>query len=191
MTGPFIQRRPSQQRVAAAAFQQGTSLIEVVVAILVLTVGMLAYVGLHAESMQFGKMAQYRTVATQLATDYIDRARGNSDEALRGSYDFQQAYAPLGAPLAVPGCGVANNCTEVEMAAQDIALWRNNARLALPGGAIFATRDAVIGTTQPIDVWVLWQDPNAGDNDEIGGDCPNELGVLPNGLRCLHFRFAL
>lgn len=171
--------------------QQGTSLVEVGIAILLLTVGMLAYVGLQAEAMQFGKMAQFRTVATQLATDYIDRARGNSDEAIRGSYDFQQGYAPLGAPLPVPGCAVANDCTEAEMAVQDLALWRNNARLALPGGSLYAVRDALVGTAQPVDLWVLWQDPDAGDEAEIGGDCPDLLGALPVGVRCMHFRFAL
>lgn len=188
VTRPY---NPARRHVASRHQQQGTSLVEVGIAILLLTVGMLAYVGLHAESMQFGKMAQFRTVATQLATDYIDRARGNSDEAIRGSYDFQQAYAPLNGPLAVPGCAVANDCTEAEMAAQDIALWRNNARLALPGGSIYAMRDALVGTAQPVDLWVLWQDPDAGDEAEIGGDCPDPLGAVPAGVRCMHFRFAL
>ncbi|MGB7184025.1 MAG: type IV pilus modification protein PilV [Burkholderiaceae bacterium] len=178
-------------RLGRAATQKGSSLIEVVVAIMVLSVGMLAYVGLQAESLQFGKMAQFRTVATQLATDYIDRARGNSDEALRGTYDFAQAYAPLAGPLAIPACAIANNCTELEMAAQDIALWRNNARLALPGGSLFALSDALVGTTQPVDLWVIWQDPDAGDEAQVGGDCPDPLGVVPAGVRCMHFRFAL
>lgn len=177
--------------VASRRLQQGTSLVEVGIAILLLTVGMLAYVGLHAESMQFGKMAQFRTIATQLATDYIDRARGNSDEAIRGSYDFLQGYAPLGGALGVPACAVANNCTEAEIAAQDLALWRNNARLSLPGGSLYAMRDALVGTAQPVDLWVIWQDPDAGDDAEIGGDCPNPLGAVPAGVRCMHFRFAL
>jgi type IV pilus assembly protein PilV len=179
--------------------QTGTSLIEVMIAIIVLSVGLLAYVGLHAESLQFNKMAQYRSVATQLATDYINRVQANSLAAINGNYDILGGYAPQAGQMAVPGCADPLDCTEQEVAAIDRVLWGNNAVLALPGASINMTRDVVVGGpaagpglggTQPFDVWVMWQDPDDGANNEIGGDCP-PAAAIPAGVRCLHYRFAI
>ena len=178
--------------------QTGSSLIEVLIAVVVLSVGLLAYVGLHAESLQFNKMAQYRSIATQLATDYINRVQANSLAAINGAYDIENGYAPLAGPVAVPGCVDPINCTEPELAAVDRALWNNNAVLALPGASINMSRDVIVGApaagagmggTQTFDVWVMWQDPDDDSDDVIGGDCPD--AAIPAGVRCLHYRFAI
>lgn len=178
--------------------QVGTSLIEVLIAIVVLSVGLLAYVGLHAESLQFNKMAQYRSVATQLAADYINRVQANSLAAINGNYDVLGGYAPQGGQMPVPGCADPLNCTEQEVALIDRALWSNNAVLALPGASLNMSRDVIVGGaaagpglggTQPFDVWVMWQDPDDNSDNEIGGNCPP--GAIPPGVRCLHYRFAI
>jgi len=179
--------------------QAGTSLIEVMIAIVVLSVGLLAYVGLHAESLQFNKMAQYRSIATQLATDYINRAQANSLAAINGNYNILGGYAPQNGQVPVPACANPLDCTEPEVAAIDRALWGNNAMLALPGASINMSPDVIIGGaaagaglggTQPFDVWVMWQDPDDASDNVIGGNCPPGAAV-PAGVRCLHYRFAI
>ncbi len=172
--------------------QAGTSLIEVLIAIVVLSVGLLAYVGLHAESLQFTKMAQYRSAATQLATDYVNRVQANSAAAIAGNYNVLDGYAPFGAQVAVPPCLDPVVCNPAELALIDQALWINNAMLALPGVDLYVSQDAAMPNgTQPFDLWVMWQDADNDSENEIGGDCPAAIGALPAGVRCLHYRFAI
>lgn len=176
---------------AKIAGQQGVTLIEVLVAMVILSFGMISFAGLQASSIKHGKMAQHRTVAAQLASDFADRMRANATEAVNNaSYDFPQAYAPLGAALAIPACA-AVLCTEAEIAAIDLAQWRNLARTALPGGSLFSITDAAAPVVNAVDMWVLWQDPNQDDVNDVGMNCPPEIGNNANGPRCMHFRFTL
>ncbi|MGH1360964.1 MAG: type IV pilus modification protein PilV [Burkholderiaceae bacterium] len=179
---------PSNKTVTS---QAGMSLIEVLVAMVILSFGMISFAGLQASSIKQGKMAQYRTVASQLATDFADRMRANANEAVNNaSYDYPQAYAPMGAAMAVPACA-AVLCTEAEIAAIDLAQWRNLARVSLPGGSLFSITDAAAPVLTAVDFWVLWQDPNQDDLNDVGMNCPPEIGNNANGPRCMHFRFSL
>ncbi len=170
--------------------QRGMTLIEVLVAMIVLSFGMISFAGLQAVSIKQGKMAQYRTVASQLASDYVDRMRANSALAAAGGYNFVQAYAALDAALPLPGCAVAV-CTPAEVRDIDQVQWRNNARASLPGGSLYAVMDAAAPVAPIIDFWVVWRDPDAGDELDIGQTCPDLLGVAIDGPRCMHFRIAL
>ncbi len=156
----------------------------------VLSFGMLSYTALQSASIKYGKMAQFRTSATQLATDFADRLRANSDAAAAGNYDYQAAYAELTSPIALPTCAVAV-CTAAEVAAIDLAQWRNAARIALPGGSLFAEIDATAPIALVVDLWVLWLDPEVHGADEIGFGCPADIGNAISGPRCMHFRLAL
>lgn len=170
--------------------QRGMTLIEVLVAMVVLSFGLISFAGLQAVSLKQGKMAQYRTVASQLASDYVDRMRANSALAAVGGYNFVQGYAALGGALAVPACATPV-CTAAEIRDIDQAQWRNNARLSLPGGSLYALLDAAAPVAPIVDFWVIWQDPSSGDETDIGQTCPDLLGVAIDGPRCMHFRIAL
>lgn len=68
--------------------QQGATLIEVLVAIIVLSIGLLGMAGLQAASVQSNYSAYYRSQATILASDIADRMRANRSVALSGTYDL-------------------------------------------------------------------------------------------------------
>lgn len=186
--------------IGSLASQRGVSLIEVLVAMVVLSFGIISFAGLQTVSIKYGKMAQYRTVAAQLASDFADRTRANAVFAAAGNYDFVLDYAPLAAPLVVPVCG-APICTPIEIRDIDMAQWRNIARAALPGGSLFAQQDAaviagagVIAAAEApsvIDFWVLWVDPSTDEEVAVGQNCPPAIGDLPGGPQCMHFRFTL
>lgn len=55
----------------------GFSLIEVLIAILVLGFGLLGFALLQTMSLRFAQSANYRTQATNLATDLLDQMRSN------------------------------------------------------------------------------------------------------------------
>jgi type IV pilus assembly protein PilV len=57
--------------------QAGVALVEVLVAMLVVSVGVLAMAGLLATASRYGKTSEYRAVATLLAADMADRIRAN------------------------------------------------------------------------------------------------------------------
>ena len=56
---------------------RGFSLVEVLVALIVLSVGMLGIASLYVDSLRAGRTALLRTQAVFLATDMADRIRAN------------------------------------------------------------------------------------------------------------------
>ncbi len=104
--------------------QSGFTLVEVLVAMLVLAIGLLGLAGLMSSSLRNNLSASHRTQATWLAYDIIDRMRANRTSAIAGS------YAPtLGTPVA---CTVAAPSGTVQ--AQDIAAWKSQLACVLPNG---------------------------------------------------------
>lgn len=180
--------------------QRGVSLIEVLVAMVVLSFGIISFAGLQTVAIKYGKMAQYRTVASQLASDYADRIRANAAFAAAGNYGYVQNYAALAAPLPLPVCA-APVCTPTELRDIDLTQWRNVARAALPGGSLFAQQDnavlagaGAIGAAEApvvLDFWVLWVDPATAEDAELTKNCPPAIGNVAGGPQCMHFRFTL
>lgn len=62
--------------------QRGTTLIEVLVTILVMSIGLLGLAALQGFSLQAGQSAYYRTQATNLAYEVADFARVNRSAAM-------------------------------------------------------------------------------------------------------------
>jgi type IV pilus assembly protein PilV len=107
------QTNPSKQR--------GMSMIELLVAVLVLAIGILGITGLQMVSLQNNRGALFRAEAVQLAYDMMDRVRANPVGAVPG-----QAYSGLGLTAAPPASAdcVANNCSEAQMVLFDQAIWK-------------------------------------------------------------------
>jgi type IV pilus assembly protein PilV len=67
--------------------QRGMTLIEVLIALLVLGVGLLGVAALQAIGLKTGHSAYERSQATMLAYDLADRMRARRADALNGAYD--------------------------------------------------------------------------------------------------------
>ena len=170
--------------------QLGASLLEVLIAIVIMSFGLLALGGLTAASIQYGKMAQFQTVGVQLASDIADRMRANVDGFMLNSYNNVAVYAPNVASIAVPTCSVSAKCSPTELAAIDLAEWRNSLRLGLPGGDAYILRDAATPLT--VDVWVMWTDPALGNGIAANSACPAAaIAGLTDLPKCLYFRAAI
>lgn len=124
--------------------QAGFSLIEVLVAVLVLSVGVLGIAGLQLLSLQHNTSSMYRTQAVQAAYDIIDRARANRETDYRLAID---ADAPDG-----PDCE-GQSCTRTQMRDYDLAAWRAQLSAQLPEGT--GSVDTQAGR---IEVRIRWQD---------------------------------
>lgn len=67
--------------------QNGATLLEVLVAIIVLALGLLGMAGLQAASLRVNQGALQRSQAVLLAYDILDQMRGNPDGADAGNYN--------------------------------------------------------------------------------------------------------
>ncbi len=139
---------------------RGFSLIETLVALVVLSIGLLGIAALHVDSVRNGQSALQRTRAVTLAADMADRIRANP----LGDYDVGSGMA---APLPQKVCADGPNgeasgpCTVEEMTAYDIWDWRTSLQgvraTGLPDGQGGIELDA---TTDPdsLVITINWTD---------------------------------
>jgi type IV pilus assembly protein PilV len=79
--------------------QRGTTLIETLVALLVLSIGLLGVAALQVNALQSNQMAHVRSQASVLAYDLADRMRANRAAALAGLYNVAYGATPTGTNL--------------------------------------------------------------------------------------------
>jgi type IV pilus assembly protein PilV len=115
------------------ARQRGVSIVEALVALVVLSVGLLGVAGLYLTSVKANKTALTRSSAVELVNSMADRIRANR----RGEANYATARAPLPATIAAPtdDCNaVAVHCTPVQLAAYDINRWQLSVSDSMPNG---------------------------------------------------------
>lgn len=124
--------------------QAGFSMVEALVALVVLSVGMLGIASLYVVSLRSSGSAISRTQAVNLASDLADRIRANRSAG--------NAYAAVVStddePTAVDSCiGQTVICDPATMAAYDLEVWRQQLIATMPGGTTGAV--SVVGTSSP------------------------------------------
>lgn len=72
--------------ISGRAAQRGMTLIEILVAIVVLSVGLLGMAGLQLKGMQVNQGSAYRWQAAMLAEDIADQMRADRANALASAY---------------------------------------------------------------------------------------------------------
>lgn len=108
--------------------QTGFTLIEVLVTVIVLSIGLLGLAGLQATALKFNSTAYQRSQATILAYDIAEQMRANAKAARCGAYSGGTART-------------GENCSVIEVsdlparrtiATQDIQRWRTTLTNTLP-----------------------------------------------------------
>jgi type IV pilus assembly protein PilV len=79
--------------------QSGFTLIEILVAVVILALGLLGMAGMQANSLRNNQSAYFRSQATVLAYDILDRMRANRTAAAGGQYDIALGAAAAGAGI--------------------------------------------------------------------------------------------
>lgn len=106
--------------------QQGVGMLEVMIALLLITTTLLGATALQLTGMQTNRSAYYRTQASMLAYDIADRIRINATYALASESNYEINTASSAAP-STPGCITANaGCSNANIATQDIREWSEN-----------------------------------------------------------------
>lgn len=177
------QTHPHSSHSKAAGF----TLLEVLVAIVVLSIGLLGLAGLQASSLNNNQTAYYRSLATQQAYDMADRIRANLAGVRAKNYNNLTAGLPVGNP----DCFSAA-CSAANMAISDHRHWNTVNAALLPGGNGTvvcadgpASADCTASTGNWIfDITVTWIEPGATFND------PNCPVAAPANTRCYITRFS-
>jgi len=130
----------------------GFTLVEAMVALVVLSVGMIGVAALHGQSLSAARSAHFRSIAVMLSADMADRIRVNRLAGI--------AYAGAAANQGCdPSSGGGIDCSPEQMAAHELHLWSRRVEESLPNGQWNVAYDAA--TTPPTySITVMW--------DEVG-----------------------
>ncbi|MCB1955570.1 MAG: type IV pilus modification protein PilV [Rhodocyclaceae bacterium] len=133
--------------------QTGTSLIEVLVAVVVLAVGLLGVAGMQMSSLRSNQAAYERSVATIAASSIAERMLANRGRALAGDYNI----ALGGAACPTPGTGT--------LAQRDLTEWIQELR---DPGMLGTTACGGVNCTVAgiCVVSVQWTDSRSGTSSE-------------------------
>jgi len=118
-----------------ASSQGGATLIEVLISLLILSVGLLGMTGLQTVSLRNTQSAYLRTQASIASNDIVERIRANLQGVEANSYDAN-------AGAATAACNTIAGCTAGQLAANDIAEWKAALAADLPAGAGTVCADA-------------------------------------------------
>jgi type IV pilus assembly protein PilV len=119
-----MKRLPISRRAA-----RGVSLIEALIAVLLLSLSALAFAALQLRGLSGNASAMWRSKAVQMTLEMADRMRANQPGVSAGAYDS------LLEPGSAPNCGTSSACTPAQTAALDYASWSVAAGHELPGGS--------------------------------------------------------
>ena len=124
-----------QGPITMAKKQHGSTLIEVLIALLVLSFGMMGMAGVQSVSLRGNQAAYFRTQATSLSMDIVERMRANITGVGAGNYNNASGGETA-------SCFTVAGCTSAQMAAQDINDWLVQVAELLPGGTAVVCLDS-------------------------------------------------
>ncbi len=148
----------------------GFTIVEVLISLLILSVGLMGLATLQVVGLQNTQGGAQRAQAAFLAYDITDRMRTNPAAVTAGSYNLAAPVvntalqgmggmgAPNPAPIVMVDCfGAAANCTSAQMAAHDLGQWQTQLGAYLNNGTgAIATVDNI--TTTLVTVTIQWAD---------------------------------
>lgn len=131
--------------------ERGFTLVEALVALLVLSIGLLGVAGLQLTALRNNNSASYRSQATYLAYDIADRMRANRADALSGNYNLAMDDAPAADPSV--------------RADLDLAAWIAMLEATLPAGDGSIDVDEAENT---VTITIQWDDTKGVGEDGEG-----------------------
>lgn len=158
--------------------EKGFTLLEVMIAIVVFSFGLLGIAGMMTISVRNNHNGYLRSQANFLAENMLDRMRANPNALWNG------AYAGT-ASIGVTSCDLATPCNFVELAQYDMDQWAQSLAIMLPNGigtincAIIGSTPSLSTTVTPPSIWapgppyngictiqVSWDESNRASNAE-------------------------
>jgi type IV pilus assembly protein PilV len=192
--------------VSPATQQRGVTMIEVMIAVLVLSIGLLGVAATLAKSARFSMGAWSQAAVANGMSDMAERMRSSPNAAVAGfqlndDYATQRGALDAATVTATKDCD-ASACTPAESAQFHLANWRLGLAGSMPGAAGWvnplSSASASPGATS-YEVVVMWFDKTNLDTNnalnpalvctgaEAGIDarrCCPAAADAPDGVRC-------
>ncbi|HRH17184.1 MAG TPA: type IV pilus modification protein PilV [Aquabacterium sp.] len=186
-----------RRRVARPSKAQGTTLIEVLVAALLLAIGLLSMAGIQASAVRLTKEAEFKSTAVEISSafgEYLKANVGGVQSYNVNSGAFVMDPDAQDIPGNCDGAGAA--CTPAQIAAEDLARTQELARTRLPSGQIVS--NVVLGAagqSDSVDFWVMWLPPEsrsgeANVDNQITSRCPPNYDTAGMDVQCQYFRIV-
>ncbi|MDZ7748189.1 MAG: type IV pilus modification protein PilV [Halofilum sp. (in: g-proteobacteria)] len=164
--------------------QQGFTLVEVLVAALVLGIGLLGVAGLQSVALSMNQGAYLRSQATVLARDMADRMRANPRGVGADAYNMSGA----GSAAENTACVTAGTgCTSTAMAAHDLYTWNQLLAARLPSGEGHVCIDSTpedgaptavacdgSGDNHVVKIWWFDRDEGTGEHSDSPPRCARD-----------------
>jgi type IV pilus assembly protein PilV len=188
--------------IATESSQRGATMIEVLVAIVIMAIGMLGIASLQSLALKYQQGAWSRASASVLINDYSERVRSNPGREtplliapyFRGAnYATQQASL---VPVAAVDCAT-NPCNATQLATWDMNRVLTSASTLLPGAALQTVEIPDVG----INATLMWFDKDNVDNagnllttpvcvaattGAAARVCCPAAAAAPAGVRCIN-----
>lgn len=186
--------------------QAGVTLLENMVALLVISVGLLGFAGMQAFTLHGGASTTYRQIAMQQVHDMADRIRSNPAAyyTIDAAGKFPNLYSgvtPSASSVAPPTDCRKSSCTAAALAAFDIYEWQTANHALLPGNRsaaggyivasdligpggvpIYLSADPGMPVRQRFTIAIRWDADNTGSK-EVG--TPTDCSMVEaTDLRC-------
>lgn len=127
--------------------QGGASLIEVLVALVIFAFGSLGLVGLQVRALALGQSSMFRSQATVLTDDVLDRMRADRADAKAGRWDTALGTASS----AIAG---------TEIYKTDLKDWKQQVESLLPSG-----QASIAVTATEATITIRWRDDRRANED--------------------------
>lgn len=156
-----------------AGRSQGFSLIEVLIALVILSVGLLGIAAMVSVSMKSKNGSYLRTQALALSSAILDRMRANHATAVINGYDGSTA------PTSPTSCnGTAANCTPAQIAAMDLYEWHTELLNLLGSDATYSiTTTGVSQQYNKVTVIISWNDSPTNGTLNGSSSCSAAVGA--------------
>jgi type IV pilus assembly protein PilV len=187
--------------------QRGAGLIEVLVAILVLSIGLLGMIGMQTAALKYEQTGWARSALASSIGSLSERIRANAN-AQADAYAFSRTYQAERTSIdsdstyftPAKDCN-SQTCTEAELAAYDLLIWRRDLNQQLPGAVGMVAATGTKGIDLRFLITVAWFDKDnlngidlpspalctaATTGIDARNCCPSALGTAANlaGVRC-------
>lgn len=107
----------------------GFTMLEVLISMVIVAFGLLGVAGLQAFALKHNQSATFRSTATTLASDIIDRIKANVGGSIDNLYNASTTSSGT-----ADGTCLSTGCTTTALAANDLFEWQQRIVLGLPGG---------------------------------------------------------
>jgi type IV pilus assembly protein PilV len=150
-----------QRRSFKLTGQQGATLLEALVSILIFSLGLLGIAGLQVNALAFQKSSWATNRIAEISIDIAERMRANPEGVRSNLYTYTQPYATSkSASVASNNCrGAGANCDAGQIANDDLSAWLTKAQTSLPQGSVLLEGSPGSGYV----VTVMYRDKDSTD----------------------------